>query len=104
MVLPEILQELNHLSKEQIVILVATGTHRSNTTEELETILGPEIVREYCVVVHNGFNRDELKYAGHTSDGIPIWLNKRWLDSDFRITTGFVEPHFFAGFGVARKW
>jgi lactate racemase len=30
-------------------------------------------------------------------------LNRAWLDADFRITTGFVEPHFFAGFSGGPK-
>ena len=102
-VLPVILKELAHLPKEEIVILVATGTHRDNTREELETMLGPEVVRDYSVVVHNGFSDETLRYVGQTSSGIPIWLNKLWLDSDFRITTGFVEPHFFAGFSGGPK-
>ncbi len=34
---------------------------------------------------------------------VPIWLNRHWLDADVRITTGFVEPHFFAGFSGGPK-
>ena len=30
-------------------------------------------------------------------------LNRRWVDADVRITTGFVEPHFFAGFSGGPK-
>ena len=32
-----------------------------------------------------------------------VWLNRRWLEADVRITTGFVEPHFFAGFSGGPK-
>ena len=28
---------------------------------------------------------------------VPVWLNREWVEADVRITTGFVEPHFFAG-------
>ena len=31
------------------------------------------------------------------------WLNTEWVDADVRITTGFVEPHFFAGFSGGPK-
>ena len=34
---------------------------------------------------------------------MPVWLNRQWLDADVRITTGFVEPHFFAGFSGGPK-
>jgi len=34
---------------------------------------------------------------------VPAWLNRAWLEADVRITTGFVEPHFFAGFSGGPK-
>ena len=34
---------------------------------------------------------------------MPVWLNREWIESDFKITTGFVEPHFFAGFSGGPK-
>ena len=33
----------------------------------------------------------------------PVWLNRQWVEADVRITTGFVEPHFFAGFSGGPK-
>jgi nickel-dependent lactate racemase len=32
-----------------------------------------------------------------------VRLNREWLAADIRITTGFVEPHFFAGFSGGPK-
>ena len=40
---------------------------------------------------------------GTFGDGVPVWLNEQWVDADVRITTGFVEPHFFAGFSGGPK-
>ena len=102
-VLPVLLDELSHVPSKQIIILVATGTHRANSPEELEAMLGPEVVGGYRVVNHNGFDGGQLIGAGETSQGIPIWLNRHWLESDVRITTGFAEPHFFAGFSGGPK-
>ena len=34
---------------------------------------------------------------------MPVFLNRAWMDADIRITTGFVEPHFFAGFSGGPK-
>ncbi len=102
-VLPVLLGELSHLPKENIIILVATGTHRGNTPEELKRMLGPQVTDNYLVVNHNAFDKSTLKNIGQTSSGIPIWLNRQWLESDVRITTGFVEPHFFAGFSGGPK-
>ena len=102
-VLPVLLDELAHVPKEQITILVATGTHRANTHEELDGMFGSNIVHDYRIVNHDAFNEKSFTYAGDTSEGIPIWLNRHWLKSDVRITTGFVEPHFFAGFSGGPK-
>ena len=102
-VLPVLLGELSHVPNEQIIILVATGTHRANLPEELEAILGAEVTRDYRVVNHNAFDKDSLEFAGVTPSDKPIWLNRWWIESDVRITTGFVEPHFFAGFSGGPK-
>ena len=102
-VLPVLLKELGHVNRENISILVATGTHRSNNREELVNMLGEEVVNSYRVINHSAFKQDELTYVGVTSTDIPIWMNKTWMQSDVRITTGFVEPHFFAGFSGGPK-
>src|SRR5262249_5886181 len=47
---------------------------------------------------HDARNRESLVHAGDTKTGVRVMLNREWLESDFKITTGFVEPHFFAGF------
>ena len=102
-VLPVLLRDLSHVPDQNIVILIATGTHRANTESELRQMLGDEIVDRYKVINHNAFDDSILKSAGKTRDGIPILLNRLWLDSDLRITVGFVEPHFFAGFSGGPK-
>ncbi|MFE9672426.1 lactate racemase domain-containing protein, partial [Microbispora bryophytorum] len=40
---------------------------------------------------------------GRHGKDVPVWLNREWTDADVRITTGFVEPHFFAGFSGGPK-
>ena len=34
---------------------------------------------------------------------VPVFLAREWVEADLRITTGFVEPHFFAGFSGGPK-
>lgn len=98
-----VFEALPGLGEENFVVLVATGTHRANTREELESMLGRDIARRYRVVNHDARNRPSLAFAGDTSTGVPVWLNREWLEADVRITTGFVEPHFFAGFSGGPK-
>lgn len=101
--LPLLLGELRHVPNENIAILIATGTHRGNSDAELAEMLGDEVVNNYEVVNHDGFDDGSLESIGTTASGIEVLLNRRWIQSDFRITTGFVEPHFFAGFSGGPK-
>ncbi len=101
--LPLLLGELRHVPPENITILIATGTHRTNTSEELVAMLGEDVVSNFRVVNHNGFDDESLEHIGSTEAGVEVRLNRRWVESDIRITTGFVEPHFFAGFSGGPK-
>ena len=101
--LPILLGELRHVPREDITILIATGTHRSNTQVELAEMLGDEVVENYRIINHDGFDDTTLESIGSTDSGVEVRLNKKWVESDIRITTGFVEPHFFAGFSGGPK-
>ena len=101
--LPVLLDELAHVPDERITILIATGTHRPNDRGELVEMLGEPIVDRYPVVNHGAFDEDGLVSLGEVDPGVPVWLNRRWVDADVRVTTGFVEPHFFAGFSGGPK-
>ncbi len=103
LMLEAVFAELPHVTPADVVILVATGTHRANTRDELVAMLGADLVDRYAVVNHDSRDDASLARAGSTSSGVPIWLNRQWLDAAVRITTGFVEPHFFAGFSGGPK-
>ena len=104
LVVPAILEELDgRVALEDIVILVATGTHRGNTLDELRVMLGDDVVNNVRVVNHDARDQSSLKWVGTIGAGVPVWLNREWLEADVRITTGFVEPHFFAGFSGGPK-
>jgi lactate racemase len=98
-----IFEALPRLPPEDVVVLIATGTHRANTRDEIERMVGKEIASRYRVVNHDARDRASLAFAGTTSSGVPVWLAREWLEADVRITTGFVEPHFFAGFSGGPK-
>ena len=87
----------------QVTLLNALGTHRPNTTEELSKMLTPGVVREYRVVNHEPENPAALAPVGVTAGGAPALLNRHLLEADTRIVTGFIEPHFFAGFSGGPK-
>ena len=104
LVIPAILDELADLvDLEDVVILVATGTHRGNTDDELRVMLGDDVVDSVRVVNHDARDEASLVWLGRFGADVPVWLNREWVDADVRITTGFVEPHFFAGFSGGPK-
>lgn len=91
------------LAPEDLTVLVATGTHRGNTESELRAMLGDEVVDQCRVVNHDARDDSTLTYLGSTEEGVPVWINSDWVEADVRVTTGFVEPHFFAGFSGGPK-
>jgi lactate racemase len=102
-VLPVLLEELGHVDPARVTIFVATGTHRANTPAELDRMLGADVARQFRVVNHDAFDRESHRYLGRTSSGGPIWIDRDFLDHDVKILTGFIEPHFFAGFSGGPK-
>ncbi|MGY1637627.1 nickel-dependent lactate racemase [Geodermatophilus sp. SYSU D00742] len=103
-VLRALLEEIDGAARGcEVVVLVATGTHRGNTPDELRAMLGDDVVDRCEVVNHDARDRSSLTSLGTVGDGVPLELNTRWLTADLRITTGFVEPHFFAGFSGGPK-
>ena len=99
-----LLAELEGITtRDDVVILVATGTHRANTDAELRSMLGDELVDTVRIVNHDARDDASLVHVGTFGDGVPVWLDREWVEADVRLTTGFVEPHFFAGFSGGPK-
>jgi len=98
-----LLAEMPGIGMEDVTVFIATGTHRRNTDEEIEAMLGKEIAKRCRIVCHNAREKDSLVHAIDTSKGVRVWMNREWMACDFKITTGFVEPHFFAGFSGGPK-
>jgi len=106
LILPPLVESLTQagIARENILILVATGLHRPNEGEELAEIVdSPEIFR--TVRIENHFARDREAHVdlGRTSTGIPIMIDRRFVEADLKIATGLVEPHFMAGYSGGRK-
>jgi lactate racemase len=102
LILPEILRELSYLEKE-VTLFNALGTHRPNTLPELRLLLGDELLRSCRLVQNDAFDDRTQTFCGRTGRGHPIWLNRELLECDVKILTGFIEPHFFAGFSGGGK-
>jgi nickel-dependent lactate racemase len=102
-ILPVLLEELAHVPSENIVLINALGTHRPNTEEELIEMLGREIAKGYRIVQHNAWDKGNMVYLGPTSFGHETYINGVYMEANVKILTGFIEPHFFAGFSGGPK-
>ncbi|MEX0714780.1 MAG: nickel-dependent lactate racemase [Pirellulales bacterium] len=91
------------IPRGKITILVATGLHRPNERDELVEMVGREIFENYRIENHHGKVRDEHAYLGKSPRGVPIWIDRRYVEADLKITTGLIEPHLMAGFSGGRK-
>lgn len=100
---PWLLEELDFVPRPNFVVINGTGSHRDNTREELVQMLGEDVVNTVRVINNNAFDKSTQTYLGHSSTGAEIYLNREYIESDFKIVTGFIEPHFFAGFSGGPK-
>jgi nickel-dependent lactate racemase len=102
-VLPPLLAELERAGAgpDRVELLCATGTHRPATPGELAALVGPEIVARYRIHQHEADDGCHVRVG--QVEGTPVLLDRRYVDASVRIVTGFVEPHFFAGWSGGPK-
>ena len=98
-----VLSALRHIPARDIILFDALGTHRQNTETELRSLLGDHLVDGYRIVQNNAFDHATQVHLGTTRRDHEIWLNRELVECDLKILTGFIEPHFFAGFSGAGK-
>jgi nickel-dependent lactate racemase len=103
--LPPILKTLEEagIPRDMILILIATGLHRPNEGAELVELVGSDIAGKYRVENHHGKVLAEHTYLGTTPQGVPAWIDTRYVAADLKITTGLIEPHLMAGYSGGRK-
>ncbi len=89
------------ISDNQIEFLIATGSHRAPTSEELNLLIGEELLRRILVTSHDCHENNV--HIGDTEGGMPIYVDKRVAEASFIITTGLIAPHKAAGFSGGRK-
>jgi nickel-dependent lactate racemase len=100
--LPPLLEVLNAagVPDGRIVIIIGTGMHRPSTAQERQLLLGDRILRRLEVIDHRAEDPSTLVKV---SDDPPVSVCRRFAQADLRIVTGYIEPHFMAGFSGGRK-
>lgn len=103
--LPWILDRLTAkgLTKKDITIIFAVGTHSKQSKEEQRSLVGDEVWNAWRVVDHNCRDEAGLVKAGVTPAGTEVFLNRVVADADLVIACGAVTHHYFAGMGGGHK-
>lgn len=103
--LPKVVEEIKRsgVPDENIIFVSATGTHRKQTAEEHELLLGKDLYKRFKVIDHNSLDSDNMVYLGTTSYGTPVKVNKTVMDCDKIVLTGAIVYHLLVGWSGGKK-
>ena len=96
-ILPFVMRSLkaSGVPRDNLRILIGTGTHRGHTSAEKRALLGTYASSVPQVVDHK---MDSAQYVGTTKRGTRVSVNPLLLDVDFALAIGNVDVHYFAGY------
>lgn len=102
---PQLLNYLHQsgIKNDNIVIIIATGTHTPMPENEFSMLLNKDVLKEYKVISHDCDDGSNLIFKGNTSRGTPVFVNSLFDRADIKIVVGDIEPHHFAGFSGGYK-
>ncbi|MCL4812672.1 MAG: nickel-dependent lactate racemase [Vicinamibacteraceae bacterium] len=98
--LPPLLVELQAAGVPDgaIEFLIALGTHRPMTGDEIVRKFGAEVAARYPIHNHEWNTEGACEYVGDTAQGVPVWINKRVAAADLVIGIGRIMPIEVCGF------
>ena len=104
-ILRPLLAELNAAGVEDkdITLLTALGTHRAMTDDECAVRYGADVVQRVQVRNHDWQDETQLVELGKTGTGIPVIINKHFLEADIKLAIGNIIPHIYAGWSGGAK-
>ncbi|MCD4786151.1 MAG: nickel-dependent lactate racemase [Candidatus Eremiobacteraeota bacterium] len=103
--LPPLLVELEKagIARQNITIIIGTGSHRDVTLEEMKTKYGYYASSNFRILNHNSRDSYQLRELGKTSSGAPIVLNMVLTMVDHIINVGVTDLHQYAGYSGGAK-
>lgn len=103
LVIPHLIDYMNQagVPDQNIVILVATGTHLGGDEAELRTLVTDPVFDRVRVENHD-CRASDLVYLRTTSRGTEVWVNPLAVGRKV-VALGAVTQHVMAGFGGGRK-
>jgi nickel-dependent lactate racemase len=99
-ILPRLLEELEKagIKSGRVKILIALGTHRPMTEEEIIEKFGKDLSERFAILNHQWWDPSQLTHLGETEGGTPIFVNRLVQEVDFIIGLGQIVPHRVSGF------
>ena len=91
------------LRDDDVLFIIATGTHPRMSPAEYSAILPADILNTYRVICHDAYDDANLTRLGETARGTPVAINGDYMAADYRIVIGNLEPHQFQGFSGGVK-
>ncbi len=104
-IIPVIIEHLLQakISRDNIKILIANGSHRSMNKNEIYSKIGSALTENIDVINHDYKNRNNLVYIGETENDVPIWVNRLVVEADMVIGVGNIIPHRYCGWSGGGK-
>ena len=104
-ILPQILSRIKKaaVARSRVQIIMALGTHRPMTEEELEIKLGRRVMDDYEVINRDYRDTSNFVSLGKTQSSTPIELYREAIEADFIIAIGNIVPHISSGWGGGSK-
>jgi len=104
-IVPILLDGLNSggVPDEAIEVIVALGTHRKMTREEMALKLGEEVMSRVRVSNHRAFDPAALVDLGIMPSGVSVQVNRTVWEADLVLGVGSIVPHHIAGFSGGAK-
>jgi nickel-dependent lactate racemase len=104
-ILPLVLNLMNDggIADDQIKLIIALGTHRPMTDDEIARKFGQETFNRIEIINHDFRDPKVLVDLGVTDLGTPISINKHVIEAEFVLGIGSVYPHHIPGFAGGAK-
>lgn len=89
--------------RENMLVMMATGTHRDMTEKEVYSKVGRENLKQIRWQNNNCRDINEHTELGITKRGTKVFLNRHLKDADLILCLGAIEPHPLLGFSGGLK-
>jgi lactate racemase len=104
-IIPHVLDELNAagMRDEQITVMIALGTHRPMTDDEIQQRFGNDVLSRVRVINSPWQDPEQMQDLGLTEQGTPVSIARMAIESDIVIGLGSIVPHHIPGFSAGAK-